>query len=430
MLRFNSAKSRRFVRFLWNISPSRGRAVQNLLLRESDHASDSIRYLIFDHYDSVLTSRLSLADKRGVAVHGVYDSPVDDEGIFLSENFRNPGSKIFADGNEERVDADSFGKGGLLHHKTILFDGRVLLSGSYNFSVSARDQNREILFRTTDPYLLETFGKEFERVRGASIPYENERESGVSASSNKSVWFFRHPEDAIPPGSEQSLCRNDASQDEISFLESGPFFLKGILEYRFKNGEFCKPTSAFYSSSSGYTGRKTNHPVKFSAFRRSAYLRDKAGEVLIEPSVSLPQELSSGFFKPVHLFLPDFFSIVSGVVRFPENQNPTEPVRRVFSYYRGTLSEISWIRSSSSFRIFPDVSDAMIFFETDSSISAFCFHPEDRTGTEWNELIDEMISFRKSVFDSFGDGIYSKEIEFETKALEERTRTETSCFRY
>ncbi|WP_167881181.1 phospholipase D-like domain-containing protein [Leptospira gomenensis] len=412
-------------------SPSKGRTIQNLLLREADLASESIRYLIFDHYDSVFSSRLSLADRRGVKVRGVYDYPVDDEGIFLSKNFLNSGSRIFADGNEERVDTDSFGKGGLLHHKSILFDGRVLLSGSFNFSISARDQNRELLFRTKDPYLLETFGNEFERIRRASIPHTRD-ESGGSSSENGSVWFFRYPDDTIPSGSEQFLCRDKSSEEETSFLESGSFFLKSILEYRFKIGESCKPLSSFYASSSGYTGKKTNHPVKSSSFRKKSYLRGKTGEVLIEPDVSDEQELGPVFEKPVYLFLPDFFSIVSGLVRFPEGNDEIGPVRKVFSYYRGTLDEISWSQGSSSFRIFPALSDAMIFFEGDSYVSAFCFHSADRVGAEWNELIDEMISYRKSTFTVEGNGtvLDFKKVELEKRALEERSRSKTSCFRY
>ncbi len=157
--------------FEFYISPTKGRLIQNLILREVDRSQNEIKYLIFDHFDSVLTSRLALADLKGIKVKGIYDSPVDTEGKFLANVFKNPGSEIAGDGNEETVSLDSFGKGGLLHHKTMILDDQVLISGSYNFSISARDNNREILFKTKDSYLIDSYSKEWERIRQNAIPY-------------------------------------------------------------------------------------------------------------------------------------------------------------------------------------------------------------------------------------------------------------------
>ncbi|EMO75085.1 hypothetical protein LEP1GSC127_0727 [Leptospira kirschneri str. 200801925] len=52
--------------FEFYISPTKGRLIQNLILREVDRSQNEIKYLIFDHFDSVLTSRLALADLKGI----------------------------------------------------------------------------------------------------------------------------------------------------------------------------------------------------------------------------------------------------------------------------------------------------------------------------------------------------------------------------
>lgn len=195
--------------FRFYISPEKGRSIQNLILREVDRAQKDIRYLIFDHFDSVLTSRLSLADRRGVSVRGIYDSPVDEEGRHLAGVFGNFGSEIAGDGNEETIDSDSFGKGGLLHHKTMIVDDKTLISGSYNFSISARDNNREILFKTTDPYLIDAYKEEWERVRTNSIVY---RATSVGTENGSNVGYS---ENSI--GVEQTICRTDTTKEE-SFI--------------------------------------------------------------------------------------------------------------------------------------------------------------------------------------------------------------------
>ncbi|APY24845.1 PLD-like domain protein [Leptospira borgpetersenii str. Noumea 25] len=188
--------------FQFYISPEKGRLIQNLILREVDRAQRDIRYLIFDHFDSVLTSRLALADRRGVNVKGIYDSPVDEEGKYLANVFENPGSEIAADGNEEVIESGSFGKGGLLHHKTMIVDGKTLISGSYNFSISARDNNREILFKTTDPYLVAVYVEEWERIRVNSIVY---KATSFGTENGSNGIYFGYSGNSIPESNKRSV---------------------------------------------------------------------------------------------------------------------------------------------------------------------------------------------------------------------------------
>lgn len=154
-------------------SPTYGYLSQNSIIQAIENARSSIHYLIFDHYDPIITHALKDASRRGVQVIGIYDSPVDDEGEYLLENFYGIMSAIYEDGNTDIVNVDGIYHGGLLHHKTMIIDNELLLTGSYNYSVNARDNNREILIGTRTPHIVKGFQSEFERVLNKSVRQEN-----------------------------------------------------------------------------------------------------------------------------------------------------------------------------------------------------------------------------------------------------------------
>ncbi|WP_032914284.1 phospholipase D-like domain-containing protein [Leptospira santarosai] len=401
--------------FRFYISPEKGRSIQNLILREVDRAQKDIRYLIFDHFDSVLTSRLSLADRRGVSVRGIYDSPVDEEGRHLAGVFGNFGSEIAGDGNEETIDSDSFGKGGLLHHKTMIVDDKTLISGSYNFSISARDNNREILFKTTDPYLIDAYKEEWERVRTNSIVY---RATSLGTENGSNVGYS---ENSI--GAEQTICRTDTTKEESFYLESGKTFLMSILEYTFLPTESCKKVSDFTPSSSGFTGKKTNHPVKTKRFRENGILRTKQGNPLF---VSATNDFQADFErKPVYLFVPTFYSVQSGNLFFPQDLVEFKNPISIFFYQKGNgPTTISWNTSGNTFYVVPHSNEGIIFLEYESSFLAFCFHEYSKKGIEYTELIQEILSYRE---DTFLSGI---NFPAETISIEARKKLGTYCYRY
>mgnify|MGYP001812767586 FL=1 len=59
-----------------------------------------------------------------------------------------------------RVDQSEFH----MHHKFALFDNRRLLTGSYNWTRSAAENNEENFIVTADPILLRSFQQEFDRM--------------------------------------------------------------------------------------------------------------------------------------------------------------------------------------------------------------------------------------------------------------------------
>ncbi|AOP34026.1 PLD-like domain protein [Leptospira tipperaryensis] len=406
--------------FLFYIAPEKGRPIQNLLLREVDQTQDSIRFLIFDHFDSVLSSRLALADRRGVSVKGIYDAPVDEEGKFLSNVLIQPDSQILGDGNDETISSDSIGKGGLLHHKTMILDEKTLLSGSFNFSVSARDNNREILFRTNDSYLLQEYKEEWNRVFEGAIPYlpvfpkKNDELSSV---------HFGFPEDSLPNGIEQTFCRERFENEESFYLESGPAFLKSILEYDFQPGESCKLVSDFTSVSSGFTGKKTNHPIKRPNFRSSARIFSKNG-FLVKDGEQMEAKPTHFDLKPVFLFVPDLFSTSSGNLLLPDSLSTIGNPLRVLYYQKGSgPTSIPWNRIGAFLNVSSLSTEGMIFLEYNSEILGFCFHERTKKGTEYTELINEMLSFRVSE-------LTTQKFSEEKTAIQRRKDFGSYCYQY
>ncbi|TGK13818.1 PLD-like domain protein [Leptospira fletcheri] len=270
-------------------SPQQGKLIQFVLTESVRMAREKIEVLIFDHYDSVLSSEFSRFDRRGGHLGVVYDRPADPEAFHLG---RLSNAAVWEDGNEDRLDDASFGKGGLLHHKTMLVDFSTLLTGSYNYSVSARDSNREILIRTENPYLVSEFQKEEIRVRNFAIPlFPSEKSSEVR---------LRNVDKA-------GICVFDSEGAEF-FGDVGGGFFRWKPYYKFKIGQVCKEWKDFEDVSVRLFGGKSEFPTEFFDFLPST-ISDRAGNILFsKPSSLLGEEFLSLLSKPILFLRPEFFA--------------------------------------------------------------------------------------------------------------------------
>lgn len=116
-------------------------------------ARTSVDVCVFTITDDRITSTLAAAHRRGVAVRVI----TDDEKQF------DPGSDIGVleqAGVPVRFDRTAFH----MHHKFALFDGALLLTGSYNWTRSAALHNEENFILTPDPRLLDAFARLFKRL--------------------------------------------------------------------------------------------------------------------------------------------------------------------------------------------------------------------------------------------------------------------------
>jgi phosphatidylserine/phosphatidylglycerophosphate/cardiolipin synthase-like enzyme len=64
-------------------------------------------------------------------------------------------------------------KRGSLHHKFMLMDGKILITGSYNFTNESEFRNHEAAIFTNHKGLIQAFTAEFERLWSQGIPAES-----------------------------------------------------------------------------------------------------------------------------------------------------------------------------------------------------------------------------------------------------------------
>jgi len=101
-----------------------------------------------------ISNEVMAAHNRGVKVRVITDDGQRGNRGSDIEKFVKVGIPVKDDGHPENY----------MHHKFALVDGRLLLNGSFNWSVHAVVGNNENVVVTNDPKLCAAFGGEFERL--------------------------------------------------------------------------------------------------------------------------------------------------------------------------------------------------------------------------------------------------------------------------
>ena len=124
-------------------------AIQRLL-RWCKHSAD---ICVFTITDNRVAEAMVECAKRGVTVRVISDN--DKSGDTGSDVLRLDGQ-----GMEVRLDRSEHH----MHHKFAVFDGKKVLTGSYNWTRSAAAHNRENVLVCDDPRAVDSFAREFERL--------------------------------------------------------------------------------------------------------------------------------------------------------------------------------------------------------------------------------------------------------------------------
>jgi phosphatidylserine/phosphatidylglycerophosphate/cardiolipin synthase-like enzyme len=124
------------------------------VLRQIDMARQTCDVCVFTVTDDRITSAILRAHTRGVRVRVI----TDDE---KSHDLGSDVERLRAAGIPCKMDV---GQPAHMHHKFALFDDKRLMSGSFNWTRSASEQNEENLIVTPDPVLVSAFAERFERL--------------------------------------------------------------------------------------------------------------------------------------------------------------------------------------------------------------------------------------------------------------------------
>jgi phosphatidylserine/phosphatidylglycerophosphate/cardiolipin synthase-like enzyme len=359
-------------------SPDNGFLSQDLLLEKVESAKVSIDYLIFDHYDAVLSHALKKATERGVQVTGVYDSPVDDEGVYLADNFYGLSSGIYKDGNEDIEETQSFPEGGLLHHKSMIVDGKVLLSGSFNYSSNARDSNREILFKTENFYLVSEFQKEFNRVRDKSYQIPKNRFHSFADKKTLDSSALRG----------DTLCLPDNINSPIVELGSGVW--KTYLYYPKVKSSKCFFISSYESISSGLTHGTKSDFLSLDGLWDSFQVYDRNSNISYHFNSTSPHPIfHSG--KIMILKNPRYLSFTSSRIYFEMKENLPIATKDIHVWIPGKNIRSSKVEQPLATdlgytAIIPTVSSerfyAGVFIDTPDAIYFFCLQERTKSNRD------------------------------------------------
>ncbi|TBV05941.1 phospholipase D-like domain-containing protein [Phytopseudomonas dryadis] len=143
-------------------SPIRGHATAHFSPGEScrqrirdlcRQARESVDVCVYTISDDQLSDELIAVHRRGVAVRIISDS---EKRFDVGSDIQ----RLIDQGVPLRIDDSPFH----MHHKFALFDRRLLLNGSFNWTRSASTSNEENLLVTDDAYLVAEYGREFDKL--------------------------------------------------------------------------------------------------------------------------------------------------------------------------------------------------------------------------------------------------------------------------
>jgi phosphatidylserine/phosphatidylglycerophosphate/cardiolipin synthase-like enzyme len=125
-----------------------------------DNAQSSVYFLAYSFTADPLGEAIRRRAAAGIKVAGVMEA---DQ---VASNIGSEYDTFRAAGLDVRLDSNP----GLMHHKVMIIDDQIVVTGSYNFTASAETTNDENLIVIYDPAIAGQFMQEFERVYAAAIP--------------------------------------------------------------------------------------------------------------------------------------------------------------------------------------------------------------------------------------------------------------------
>lgn len=128
-------------------------ALENAIVPLVQSANQSIRFLAFSFTDYPLADAMSQRFKAGVDVAGVFEKVGSETEAAELRTLMCRSVPVKQDGNR-----------GFLHHKVIVVDEQIVITGSLNFSTNAEENNDENVIIIDNPEIARLYLQEFERV--------------------------------------------------------------------------------------------------------------------------------------------------------------------------------------------------------------------------------------------------------------------------
>jgi len=129
---------------------SPGSACRDAIIEELRNATRSIDICVFTISDDILSKEIKFAHRRNIQVHIITDNDkLHDKGSDI-RTLAKAGIPVKIDDTHNHM-----------HHKFMIADGHLLITGSYNWTRSAADFNHENVLLTTDEHAVHDYQKTF-----------------------------------------------------------------------------------------------------------------------------------------------------------------------------------------------------------------------------------------------------------------------------
>ena len=124
---------------------------QKRIIQLIEEAQESIDFLYYSFTADDVADALIDQAQTGIAVRGVVDAYQEGTGLGGEyQHLKDAGLEVYLDRHPEK-----------LHHKVMVIDSRIVITGSYNLTRSAEELNDENLLIIHDPDIAEIFLGEF-----------------------------------------------------------------------------------------------------------------------------------------------------------------------------------------------------------------------------------------------------------------------------
>lgn len=132
---------------------SPGTSCLNAILTQIGSAIKTIDICVFTISDNEIRDRIAYALTKGTRVRIITD---DDKTMDMGSDI----DFLYKKGAEIKTDSSPHH----MHHKFAIFDNTILLTGSYNWTRSAAQNNQENILETNDMTAIRDYSKEFDRL--------------------------------------------------------------------------------------------------------------------------------------------------------------------------------------------------------------------------------------------------------------------------
>lgn len=132
-------------------------AVMAQIIQEINAAQTQIRFAAFSFTDFDLAAAMLQRKEAGVGVSGIFETTGSQTEASELRYLYCAGVPVFQDGNP-----------GILHNKMIIIDGQTVISGSFNFSSNAANNNDENLLIIRNADIAALYLQEWERLKAVA----------------------------------------------------------------------------------------------------------------------------------------------------------------------------------------------------------------------------------------------------------------------